>query len=85
MSRTEIEKVLGFSCVGRYLTAQEPKRGQTKDSWPVKMKGGGCDWTLGGLFKLHNIVVINSKGEPTPMFEFYRGKKKWKDGKQLKS
>lgn len=85
LSRTEIEKVLGFSCVGRYLTTQEPKKPQGKGSFPIKMKGGGCDWTLGGLFTMNKIVVINSKGEATPMFEFYKGKKRTKRENEQKS
>ncbi|ANP79344.1 hypothetical protein A134_23245 [Vibrio crassostreae 9CS106] len=29
----------------------------------------GCDWTLGGLFKIHTTEVISEDGEPKPIFE----------------
>lgn len=32
-------------------------------------KGVGCDWTLGGLFKIHKLEVMVD-GKPTPAFEF---------------
>lgn len=30
----------------------------------------GCDWTLGGLFKIHNTEVLTEDGEAHPVFEF---------------
>lgn len=47
----EVEKYLGFSCVGRF----------TKDK--------GCDWTLGGLFQIHELVVVDAAGVEYPRFE----------------
>lgn len=47
----DVEKYLGFSCVGRF----------TKDK--------GCDWTLGGLFRIHKLEVITPDGEAHPRFE----------------
>jgi hypothetical protein len=32
-------------------------------------KARGCDWTLGGLFKIHNLEVITPDGERHPRFE----------------
>lgn len=32
--------------------------------------GVGCDWTLGGLFKIHRLEVIEPDGNPHPTFEF---------------
>lgn len=29
----------------------------------------GCDWTLGGLFRIHKLEVV-ADGEATPVFEF---------------
>lgn len=46
----EVEKYLGFSCVGRF--------DKTK----------GCDWTLGGLFQLHELEVITPDGKRHPRF-----------------
>lgn len=28
----------------------------------------GCNWTLGGLFQIHELEVINEKGEACPRF-----------------
>lgn len=30
----------------------------------------GCDWTLGGLFKIHVLEVEREDGKKTPVFEF---------------
>lgn len=32
--------------------------------------GRGCDWTLGGLFQIHEAEVITNDGEICPVFEF---------------
>jgi hypothetical protein len=32
-------------------------------------EGVGCDWTLGGLFKLHTLEVVH-RGDVVPCFEF---------------
>lgn len=34
------------------------------------VKDRGCDWTLGGLFRLHSTEVISEDGKPVPVFEF---------------
>lgn len=56
----EVEKVLGFSCVGRYLGASSPR--PTPDGAP-------CNWTLGGLFQTHKLVVAAPDGTEHPRFE----------------
>lgn len=33
-------------------------------------KGHGCDWTLGGLFRIHKRVVVHDDGEESPVFLF---------------
>jgi hypothetical protein len=33
-------------------------------------KDTGCDWTLGGLFSIHKLEVINEHGRPAMVFEF---------------
>jgi hypothetical protein len=57
----EVERFLGFSCVGRFTDAG-PHRKDTPS-------GGGCDWTLGGLFKLHELEVEMPDGTVHPTFE----------------
>ena len=34
------------------------------------VKGRGCDWTLGGLFRIHTQEVITEDGHTIPTFEF---------------
>lgn len=34
-----------------------------------RIDGVGCDWSLGGLFKIHTVQVA-FEGEPMPTFEF---------------
>lgn len=58
----DVERFLGFSCLGRF-THQKP---------PPNIKDGsqvGCNWTLGGLFRLHKLEVITPDGEKHPRFE----------------
>ena len=33
-------------------------------------KKKGCDWSLGGLFKIHVLVVITPDGKEHPRFDF---------------
>ena len=56
----EVEKYLGFSCVGRWTNAKSPRK---------KPDGEPCDWTLGGLFPLHSLEVETPDGEKHPRFE----------------
>jgi hypothetical protein len=49
----EIEKYLGFSCVGRWLGKGPPEK---KDG-----KSDGCNWTLGGLFQIHELEVLDGE------------------------
>jgi hypothetical protein len=55
----EVMKYLGYSCVGRWTNAGPPRK--TKD-------GKGCNWTLGGLFKLHEIEILGQDGKRYPRF-----------------
>lgn len=34
------------------------------------VEGRGCDWTLGGLFRIHKVEVIDDKGNSVPVMEF---------------
>lgn len=58
----EVEKYLGFSCVGRFTNAGPHKKGTPP--------GKGCDWTLGGLFAIHKLEVVTEEdGKHHPRFE----------------
>lgn len=56
----EVERFLGWSCVGRWTKAGSPRK---------KPDGKPCNWTLGGLFRLHNLEVVTPDGERHPRFE----------------
>ncbi|WP_312903576.1 ASCH domain-containing protein [Stutzerimonas nitrititolerans] len=52
-----VERYLGFSCVGRFTGADDPSK--TKP---------GCNWTLGGLFQIHELEVVTEDGIHHPRF-----------------
>jgi hypothetical protein len=56
----EVEKFLGFSCVGRWTNAGSHKRGNAP--------GKGCDWTLGGFLTIHDLEVVDESGDAHPRF-----------------
>ena len=59
----EVERYLGFSCVGRWTHNKPP---------PAKKDKGtqdGCNWTLGGLFNFHELEVIDTEGNHHPRFK----------------
>lgn len=56
----DVERFLGFSCVGRWTSAGAPRK---------KPDGNPCNWTLGGLFSLHKLEVVTPDGERHPSFE----------------
>jgi len=59
----EVEKYLGFSCVGRWTHRKPP---------PVATAKGtqiGCNWTLGGLFQFHELAVRTPDGKTHPIFK----------------
>lgn len=58
----EAERQIGFSCEGRLTNAGpfNPKN---------KAKGArGCDWSLGGLFRVHELEVLTEDGVAHPRF-----------------
>lgn len=59
----EVEKYLGFSCVGRWTNAGPPPR---KKDMP---RDKGCNWTLGGLLRIHELTVVTPDGEEHARFE----------------
>jgi hypothetical protein len=57
----EVNKYLAFSCVGRFTGAPAPR---------AEPDGQPCNWTLGGLFQTHRLVVVMPDGYHRPTFEF---------------
>ena len=55
----DVERFVGFSCVGRFLDAPGPRR---------QPDGKPCNWTLGGFFQLHDLEVITEDGKRHPRF-----------------
>lgn len=60
VAEDKVDTFFGFSCVGRFTNAG-PKQ---KDEPP----GRGCDWTLGGLFQIHELEVVTPDGKRHPTF-----------------
>lgn len=56
----EVETYLGFSCIGRFTGAGSPRKDPD---------GSPCNWTLGGLFRVHQFEVVTPDGEHHPRFE----------------
>ena len=59
----DIEKYLGFSCIGRWTHGKPPPCEKDKG------KQIGCNWTLGGLFHTHTLEVVTPDGDHHPRFE----------------
>lgn len=55
----DVERFLGFSCVGRWTGGKSPRR---------QHDGQPCDWTLGGLLRLHELEVLTGDGQAHPRF-----------------
>lgn len=55
----EVERYLGFSCVGRFTGAGSPRK---------KPDYSPCNWTLGGLFQMHKLEVVTDDGKKHPRF-----------------
>lgn len=49
-----VERYLGFACLGRFTGAGSPRK---------ESDGKPCNWTLGGLFRLHKLEVVTPDGE----------------------
>ncbi|SEO65218.1 VVA0879 family protein [Nitrosovibrio sp. Nv6] len=56
----EVEKYLGFYCIGRFTRAGGHKKGVPP--------GRGCDWTLGGFLQAHELEVVTPDGVHNPRF-----------------
>ena len=60
----DVEKYLAFSCVGRWIEGS-PSGLAVEEKSPLN---NGCDWTLGGLFPICDLVVVTPDGEKHPRF-----------------
>lgn len=56
-----VKTIIGFNCVGRFTGKGSPS--------VEKGKGHGCNWSLGGLFHMHELEVITPDGKIVPCFE----------------
>jgi hypothetical protein len=61
VSVDDANKAIGFSCIGRFTGAGPAKQGDKP--------GKGCDWSLGGLFRLHTVEVLFDGDKSSPAFE----------------
>lgn len=59
-----VDGYLGFSCEGRFSGT-----GPWKPNDAGRAAVRGCDWSLGGLLKLHRLVVVTDDAEEHPRFE----------------
>lgn len=56
----DVEKMIGFSCVGRYTGAGQHTKGQPP--------GNGCNWTLGGFLPANDYEVETEDDKVHPLF-----------------
>ena len=69
-SPERVESLVGFSCEGRLTNAGSwPRAGDRSVKASKRRKIRGCDWTLGGLFKIHQLEVVDDD-KPHPRFTF---------------
>jgi hypothetical protein len=57
----EARKYFGVECVGRFSGKGSPSN--------EKGKNHGCNWSLSGLFQMHNLEVITDDGQRHPHFD----------------
>lgn len=62
VTKEKLESYIGFACIGRF-TGQGDKGIAAHNKGKPWTKG--CNWTLGGLFQIHELeVVIDGKNRP---------------------
>ena len=59
------ESAVAFSCVGRYMDI-----GKSAADAAFNRKGGPCNYTGGGFFKLNPVVIIMKDGMEISAFDF---------------
>jgi hypothetical protein len=63
------EKAIGFSCEGRLTNAGPwPSTNDRSARAFARRSVRGCDWTLGGLFSVHELEVMDDLGKAHPRF-----------------
>lgn len=68
--KDKVESYIGFSCEGRWTGAGPWPSGGDRSAKGLRRTYPGCDWTLGGLFRIHRLeVVMPDRAEPQPCFE----------------
>lgn len=64
------ENCIGFSCEGRFSGAGPwPNDAGKAAQRSQRLTKRGCDWSLGGLFRIHSLEVVGADGKPQPTFE----------------
>lgn len=64
-----VENVAGFSCEGRLTNAGAWPSAKDSSAKAQKRRGvRGCDWTLGGFFRVHQLTVETPDGKEHPIF-----------------
>jgi len=66
LSKEDVQSVIGYSCIGRF-TNQDGGGIEAKHRGEPWNKG--CNWTLGGLLRIHTLEVDCGDGEMRPAFE----------------
>jgi len=65
----QAKRAIGFACEGRFRNAGPWPRGSDKGPRArARRKVRGCDWTLGGLFRIHEREVEMPDGTVHPTF-----------------
>ena len=63
------ETAMGFSCEGRWTNAGPWPADKDKSAKANARRAiRGCDWTLGGLFRIHRLEVLTPDGKAHPYF-----------------
>ncbi|MES2712009.1 MAG: VVA0879 family protein [Pseudomonadota bacterium] len=72
----EVQGAIGFSCEGRFSGAGPwPSSKDRSAKAAQRRQVRGCDWTLGGLFRLHALEIewpedrAPAAADPRPCFE----------------
>ena len=63
----EAKKAIGFACIGRYTNKGTPAEELNKNH--------GCNWTLGGILRMHKLEIICEDGEVLPHFDIEKDTK----------
>lgn len=68
-SPQQAETAIGFSCEGRFSGAGPwPSNKDKSKKAAARRNVRGCDWTLGGLFLVHELEVQTEDGKKHPRF-----------------